>query len=61
MTPILRIAAARSDDLVELVGAHEGQHGVALVVVQPRLHAEDGVAEADVQAAFRHAEFVRAG
>jgi hypothetical protein len=57
----LRIAAAGGDDLVELVGAHEGQHGVALVVVQPRLHAEHGVVQPDVQPALGHAEFVRPG
>src|SRR6516164_4405 len=34
---------ARGDVLVELVRAHEGEHGVAFVVVQPRLLAEDGV------------------
>ncbi len=55
----LRPAAARGDVLVELVGAHEGEHGVALVVVQARLLAEDGVAQADVEAAFRHGEVLR--
>ena len=54
MMPIFGIAPARGDVAVELVGAHEGEHGVALVVVQPRLHAEDGVAEADVEPARRH-------
>ena len=44
--------------LVELVGAHERDHGVALVVGEPRLHAEDGVAEADVEPALRHREVV---
>ena len=38
MTPIFGVAAARRDDLVELVGAHEGEHGVALEVVQARFH-----------------------
>src|SRR5262249_57577727 len=28
---------ARGDVLVELVGAHEGEHGVTLIVVKPRL------------------------
>ena len=55
----LRRPAARGDVLVELVGAHERQHGVALVVVQPRLLAEDGVAQADVEPALRHLEIVR--
>ena len=50
----LRVAAAGGDDLVELVGAYEGEHGVALVVVQPRLHAEHGVVQADVQPALGH-------
>ena len=54
----LRIAPARGDDLVELVGAHERDHGVALVVGEARLHAEDGVAEADVEPALRHREVV---
>ncbi len=49
----LRVAAARGDDAVEPIGAHEGQHGVALVVVQARLHAEHAVVEADVEAARR--------
>ena len=52
----LRIAAARGDVAVEIVGAHEREHGIALVVVQARFHAEHAVAEADVEAAFRHAE-----
>ena len=52
-------AAARGDDLVELVGAHEGEHGVALEVVQARFLAEEGVGQADVEAAFGHAEIVR--
>ena len=56
----LRIAAAGGDDPVELVGAHERDHGVALVVGEPRLHAENGVAEADVEPALRHREIVRA-
>ena len=46
---------------VELVGAHEGEHGVALVVVQPRFLAEDGVAQADVEPARRHHEIVVGG
>ena len=40
----LRVAAAGEDDAVEVVGAHEGQHGVALVVLEPRLLLEDAVA-----------------
>ena len=52
----LRIAPARRDDLVELVGAHESEHGVALEIVQARFLAEDGIGEADVQPALRHAE-----
>ncbi len=49
----LRVAAARGDDPVQLVGAHESQHGVALIVVQARLHAEHAVIEADVETARR--------
>ena len=45
---------------VELVGAHEGEHGVALVIVQARFLAEDGVDEADVEPALRHLEIGRA-
>ena len=37
----LRVASARGDGAIELVGAHEGQHGVALVVVQPGLLGQD--------------------
>src|SRR5215469_3520063 len=47
-----RLPPARGDVLVELVRAHEGEHGVALVVVQPRLLAENGIAQADVEPAF---------
>ena len=32
----LRLAAARSDVVIDLVGAQEGEHGVALEIVQPR-------------------------
>ena len=56
----LRLAAAGDDDPVELVGADEGEHGVALVVLQPRFLVEDAVAQADVEAAGRHREIVRA-
>ncbi len=57
--PDLGRAAARGDVAVELVGLHEGQHGVALVVVQPRLHPQDAVAQPDVEATLRHVEIVR--
>ncbi len=53
------IAATGSDDLVELVGAHESQHGVALVVVQARFLAQNGIGEADVEPARRHLEIGR--
>ena len=56
----LRIAAAGGDDLVELVGAHEGEHGVALVIVQARFLAEEGVDQPDVEPARRHGEIGRA-
>ena len=55
----LRAAAAGGDDLVELVGAHEGEHGVALEVVQPRFLAEKRVLKADVEAAVGHDEIGR--
>ena len=54
----LRAAPAGEDDVVEVVGAHEGQHGVALEVLQPRLLLEEAVRRADVEAARRHAEVV---
>ena len=44
MTPTFGLAAAGEDDAVEVVGAHEGQHGVALVVLEARLLVEDAVA-----------------
>ncbi len=50
----LRVAAARSDGAVELVGAHEGKHRVALVIVQPRLLGKDRIVEADIKSAFGH-------
>src|SRR5207249_12051836 len=49
-----RLPATRGDVLVELVRAHEGEHGVAFIVMQARLLAEDGIAQADVEPAFRH-------
>ena len=55
----LRRATARRDDAVELIGAHERQHGVALIVMQARLHAQNGVAQADVEPAIRHHEIAR--
>ena len=55
----LRIAAARGDGAVELVGAHESEHGVALKIVQPRLLRQNLIVQADIEAAFRHAEIVR--
>ncbi len=52
----LRIAPARGDDFVELVGAHEGEHGVALEVVQARFLAEERILKPNIEAAFRHDE-----
>ncbi len=52
----LRITAARSDVFVKLVRTHEGEHGIALVVVQPRFLAEYGVVQSDVEPARRHLE-----
>ena len=54
----LGVAPARADHAVELVRPHEGQHGVALEVVQARFLAEHGVAEPDVEPARRHREVV---
>src|SRR5262249_26377545 len=51
-----RSSPAGGDVFVELVGAHEGEHGVAFVVVQPRLLPEDRVAQADVEAPIGHGE-----
>ncbi len=56
--PTLRAAPAGGDGLVELVGAQEGEHGVALVIVQARFLAEDGIDEADIEPTLRHAEIV---
>src|SRR5262249_25958095 len=47
-----RPPAAGGDILIELVRAHECEHGVAFVVVQPRLLAQNGIAQADVEPAF---------
>ena len=58
MMPILGLRPPGGDVCVELVGAHEGEHGIALVIVQPRFLAEDGVAQADVEPAFRHQEIL---
>ena len=54
----LRLTPAGQDDVVEVVRAHEGQHGVALEVLEPRLLLEEAVRRADVEAARRHAELV---
>ena len=54
--PIFGLRAAGGDDLVELVGAHEGEHGVALVIVQARFLAEERIAEADIEPAVGHHE-----
>src|SRR3712207_7337497 len=48
-----RLAPARDDGAVEVVGGDEGQHGVALVVVQAGLLLQNGVARAGVEAAGR--------
>ena len=57
--PIFGLRAARGDDLVELVGAHEGEHGVALEIVQARFLAEERVLQADIEPAVRHDEIGR--
>ncbi len=50
----LRVAAARGDGAVELVGAHEREHGVALEIVQAGFLRQDRIVEADVETAVRH-------
>ena len=50
----LRLASARGDGVIDLVGAQEREHGVALEVVQPRFLRQDRIVEADVEAALRH-------
>ncbi len=52
----LGIAAAGGDDAVELVGMHEGEHGVALVIVQASFLRQDLIVEPDIQPAGRHPE-----
>src|SRR4029079_8229200 len=46
-----RRAAAGSDDPIESVGAHEGQHRIALEVVQARFLSEDRVDKPDIEPA----------
>src|SRR4029079_9630092 len=53
-----RRAAAGSDDAIEPVGAHEGQHRIALEVVQTRFLPEDGVDKPDIEPALGHLEIV---
>ena len=55
----LRIAAARGNGVVDLVGAQKREHGVALVIVQPRFLGQDRIVEADIEAALRHDEIGR--
>ena len=55
----LGVSPARDDGLVEFVGAHEGEHGVALVVVQARFLAEDGIDQPDIEPALGHLEIGR--
>ena len=55
----LRIAPARGDGAVELVGAHEGEHGVALEIVQAGFLRQNRIVEADVEPALRHLEIGR--
>jgi hypothetical protein len=52
-------AASGRDDPVELVGAHEGEHGVALEIVQARFLPEKRIGQPDIQAARRHAKIFR--
>ncbi|VCU06944.1 hypothetical protein RHODGE_RHODGE_00034 [Rhodoplanes serenus] len=47
---------ARHDGAVEPVDPHEGQHGVALEILEARLLGQHGVAEPDAEATRRHAE-----
>src|SRR6188508_1932852 len=53
-----RRSAAGSDDPIESVGAHEGQHRIALEVVQARFLSEDRVDKPDIEPAVRHPEMV---
>ena len=55
----LRVRAAGGDDPVQLVGADEGEHRVALVLLQPLFLLEDAVVRADRKATGRHVEIVR--
>ncbi len=51
--------AAAEDDLVEAVGAGEGDRGMALAIMQPLFLVEPVVIRADVEAARRHLEVAR--
>src|SRR6516164_47725 len=54
----LRIVATGGDGAIELVGAHKGEHGVALVIVEAGLLRQDLIVQPDIEAALRHAEIV---
>ncbi len=56
--PILALGPPDVMILLSLFALHEGEHRVALVVVQARFHVEDAVDEPDVQPARRHLELV---
>src|SRR5215469_3622575 len=54
----LRIAAAGSNGAIEVVGAHEGKHGIALGIVQARFLRQDLIVQPDIEAALGHAVVV---
>ena len=59
MMPIFGLAPPEVMMRLSLLALHESQHGVALEIVQPRFLAEEGVVQADVEAARRHHEIGR--
>src|SRR5215831_727019 len=51
-----RCSSARSDNAIESVGTHKGEHGVTLEVMQTSFLTEERVSQADIETALRHAE-----
>src|SRR5215472_6470677 len=52
------IASAGGNSAIELVGAHEGEHGVALVIVQAGFLRQNLIVQLDIEAALGHAVVV---
>ena len=50
----LRVGPARGDDLIEAIGADEGERRVELALLKPRLLRQHGIGRPDVQPAQRH-------